>query len=373
MQWKRSDCHPEQAFFARRGACRELAKGIWASRATWPALSERSAPKGRVLCDAIAARLARFLVALLSLLSVPFLLAAETSEALLAAGRVDQAIETLDQQIRTAPTAEAYNLLCRAHFELDDWDGGIPSCEKAVSLAPGNGLYHLWLGRIYGEKADRSNFLKATGLAGKVRSEFERAVELSPGNWEARTDLAEFYLEAPGIVGGGKDKARAQAEFLTPLNPSAAHWVKGRIAERDKDTVVAEREFRAAITASQAGARAWLNLAGFYRHANRFDDMEQALRSMESSRLDHPGAFVDGASMLFRAGRDYPLAIQLLRSYLASSNTVEEAPAFKAHYLLGELLEKQGDRSAAAEEYRAALSMAHSFRPAQDALNRVTR
>jgi hypothetical protein len=36
-------CHPEQAFFARRG--------IWASRA-----------KCRVLCDTIIARLARFLI-----------------------------------------------------------------------------------------------------------------------------------------------------------------------------------------------------------------------------------------------------------------------------------------------------------------------
>jgi tetratricopeptide (TPR) repeat protein len=318
----------------------------------------------------------RFLIALVSFLSIlfsPIAVAAETPEALLAAGRVDQAMQILEQQLRTAPTAETYNLLCRAHFEFEDWDGGIPPCEKAVALAPDNGLYHLWLGRIYGEKADRSGFLKAAGLAGKVRSEFERAVELSPKSWEARTDLAEFYLEAPAIVGGGKDKARAQADQLTPLNPSMADWVRGRIAERDKDTAEAEQEFRAAVTASQGGARAWLNLAGFYRHANRFDEMERALHSMESSRLDHPGAFVDGASMLFRAGLDSPLAIQLLRNYIAFSNTVEEAPVFKAHYLLGELLEKQGDRTGAAEEYRTALSMAHNFRPAQEGLKRVTR
>ncbi len=317
---------------------------------------------------------ARLLVVLLPLiLLLPIVNAAESPESLLAAGRVDQAMQILDQQIRTAPTAEAYNLLCRAQFELDNWDAGIPACEKAVALAPDNGLYHLWLGRIYGEKADRSGFLSAAGLAGKVRSEFERAVEFSPNSWEARTDLAEFYLEAPGIVGGGKDKARAQAELLVALNPSMAHWVRGRIAEREKDPAAAEREFRAAVTASQNGARAWLNLAGFYRHADRFEEMEQALHSMESSRLDHPGAFVDGASMLFGADRDYPLAIKLLRSYLGFSNTAEEAPVFKAHYLLGELLEKQGDGPAAAEEYRMALSMAHSFRPAQDALKRVTR
>ena len=42
--------------------------------------------------------------------------------------------------------------------------------------------------------------------------------------------------------------------------------------------------------------------------------------------------------------RNTPLAIQLLKRYLASG-PVEEAPAFKAHYLLGMLLERQGDKS----------------------------
>jgi tetratricopeptide (TPR) repeat protein len=318
------------------------------------------------------ARPARFLTAL-SLLFFPLALASQNPQDLLSAGRVDQALQTLEQQLQTSPTPEAYNQLCRAHFELDAWDAGIPACEKATALEPNNGLYHLWLGRIYGEKADRSGFLSAAGLAKKVRVEFERAVELAPGSWEARTDLAEFYLEAPGIVGGGKDKARAQAELLAPLNPAMSHWVIARLAERDKNDAAAEQEYRAAIDASHGSARAWVNLAGFYRHMNRLDDMEQALRTMESRPLDHSAAQVDGAGMLLRTGRDYPMAIRLLRRYIASSSTVEEAPVFKAHNLLGEVLEKQGDRAAAAEEYRASLAMAHTFRQAQDGLKRVTR
>jgi tetratricopeptide (TPR) repeat protein len=301
------------------------------------------------------------------------IVAAQTPQDLLSTGRVDQAIQTLEQQIHTGPTAETYNLLCRARFELGAWDAGIPACEKATSLAPDNSLYHLWLGRIYGEKADHAGFLSAAGLAKKVRTEFERAVELAPSSWEARTDLAEFYLEAPGIVGGGKDKARAQAALLAPLNPAMSHWVTARIAEKSKDSAAAEREYRAAIDASNGGARAWVNLAGFYRHTSRFDDMEQALRTMESSPLDRPAALVDGAGILLRTALDYPMAIRLVRRYIASPNTVEEAPVFKAHVLLGELLEKQGDHPAAAEQYRAALAMAHGYRPALEGLKRVTR
>ncbi|MGA8272850.1 MAG: tetratricopeptide repeat protein [Candidatus Sulfotelmatobacter sp.] len=313
-----------------------------------------------------------WLQCLLAMLLLSVAAVADAPQQLLADGRVDQAVQKLEQQIQATPTAEAYNLLCRAHFELDAWDAGIPACERAVSLAPDNGLYHLWLGRIYGEKADRTSFLKAAGLAKKVRTEFERAVEFAPNSCEARTDLAEFYLEAPGIVGGGQDKARAQADVLLSLNPGMAHWVKARIAQKNKDAATAEREYRAAIDATDGGARAWLNLAGFYRHNNRLDEMEQALRTMETRPLDHPAALMDGASMLFRSGRSYPMAIRFVQRYLAS-NTVEEWPAFKAHYLLGELLEKQGDRQSAAGEYRTALSMAHTFTVAQDGLQRVAR
>jgi tetratricopeptide (TPR) repeat protein len=314
-------------------------------------------------------RIAR--AALFLALSLPARSAADSPKDLLAAGRVDDAIQTLKQQISPSPNdAEANNLLCRAYFMLEEWDHGISACERAVNLAPQNSLYHLWLGRIYGEKADRAGFMSAAGLAKKVRSEFERAVELDPKSWQARTDLAEFYLEAPGIVGGGKDKARAQAGVLASLNPAMSHYINGRIAEKNKDTATAEREYRSAIEASHGGAQAWLNLALFYRHQNRLDELEPALRTMESRPLDRPESLMDGGSILLRTGRNYALGIELVRKYL-SGPTVEEGPAFKAHYILGQLLEKQGDRSAAAQEYRAALALAHNYTRAQEALKRI--
>ena len=296
--------------------------------------------------------------------------AAASPTDLLDAGHVDEAIQSLQQQITRAPTdAEAHNLLCRSYFQLEAWERGISACERSVNLDPGKSLYHLWLGRIYGEKADRAGFLSAAGMAKKVRNEFERAVELDPNSWEARTDLAEFYLEAPGIVGGGKDKARAQADALSTLKPAMGHYILARIAEKNKDTATAEREYRAAIQASQGGAHAWLNLALFYRHTGRFEEMEQALHTMETRPTDRPESFMDGASILFRAGRNLPFAIQLLKRYLSAP--VEAEPAFRAHYLLGQLLEKQGDRPGAAEEYRAALALAHEFTRARDALKRI--
>ena len=253
----------------------------------------------------------------------------------------------------------------------DAWDPALEACQRAVSLAPQNSMYQLWLGRVYGEKADHSSIFSAPGLAKQARTAFERAVQLDPGNWEARADLGEFYAEAPGIIGGGKDKARAQAEALMPINPAMAHWVLARVAEKDKQPDVAEREYRAEIAASHSGARAWLDLAGFLRHEKRYDEMKEALHTLSSSLLDRPEALLHAAQQLFRSDLDLPFAVGLLERYLKAP--VEDGPAFKAHDLLGQIYEKQGDKRAAAEQFRAALALAHSYTGAQENLKGVER
>jgi tetratricopeptide (TPR) repeat protein len=292
---------------------------------------------------------------------------------LLEAGRVDEAIADLQAKIKTAPDdAELYNLLCRSYFALGSWDRGVSACEKAVALQPDNSRYHLWLGRAYGEKASNSNFMSAAMLAKKVRSEFETAVQLSSSSVDARTDLAEFYLEAPGIVGGGQDKAVAQAHTLARLDPAKAHWVIARIAQKNHDPAAAEKEYRAAVEASHGSANAWINLAFFYRHQERFEDMEDAINHAASAQMNTPEVLMEAAETLIDTGRNFPFAVALLQRYLSNS-MVEQAPAFKAHYLLGTVLEKMGDKQAAAQEYRTSLSLARNFSRAQEALDRLNR
>ncbi len=290
---------------------------------------------------------------------------------MLAAGRLDDAIASLQAQLQKTPSdAASYNYLCRAYFSVHDWDRAIPACEKAVSLDPRSSEYRLWLGRAYGEKADRSNPLSAAGLARKVRKQLEKAVELNPNNVDARVDLAEFYTDAPGILGGGEDKVRAQASALASIAPDKAHYVLGRLAEKKKDPTTAAREYRAAIDASHGGAFEWLNLALFYKHQNRLDEMETALRRAAVAP-GHNEILLESADLLLRSDRNPALAAQFVRRFLASDSPSEKSPLFQAHYVLGKALEKQGDRQGAAREYRAALALASNFSMAREALSRV--
>ncbi len=170
-------------------------------------------------------------------------------------------------------------------------------------------------------------------------------------------------------MGGGRDKAETQAKAIAPLNPAVAHWISARIAAKNHDTAAAENEYRAANAADPSLGRAWVDLASLLLHNNRIEGMEQVLRGLETAPVAQREALMDGASMLLRSGRDYPVAVLLCRRYLESP--VEDGPAFKAHEYLGQLLEKQGDRPAAAAEFRAALALWHNYARAQESLKRV--
>jgi tetratricopeptide (TPR) repeat protein len=299
--------------------------------------------------------------------------AAEPSpQVLLQNGQVDDAISKLNDRVSKAHNdAEAHHLLSRAYLALSDYDKAIREGERAIALEPNNADYHLWLGRAYGRKAERASWFSAASLAGKMREQVERAVQLNGNNIDARTDLAEFYLEAPSFMGGGKDKAVAQANSIEPLDRPTAHWVRAKLAEKDKNYAAAEAEYKAAV-ADGNRPDMWLSLASFYRRQNRLADMDQAVNKAIAAEK-HPtssSALFDAATLLIRAGR-IPQAANFLTKYLASKEKVEDAPAFQAHYMLGQIYEKQGDRAAAAREYTAALEMAKDYKDAREALNRV--
>src|SRR6266496_1295314 len=110
--------------------------------------------------------------------------------------------------------ARAASYLGRLLLAANDLDRAIESLEKSVALEESNAQYHLWLGRAYGQRAIHASVLKQPALARKVKKEFESASRLDPDNLEARFGLIEYYLRAPGVLGGSPKKADEQAEEI---------------------------------------------------------------------------------------------------------------------------------------------------------------
>jgi tetratricopeptide (TPR) repeat protein len=289
------------------------------------------------------------------------------ANALLQQGRMEEAATLLHETLATQPTdALAHQLLCRVYYAQEMANEAIRECEQAAAHAPTDSDIQMWLGRAYGLKASHANPFAALGLAKKVHQAFERAVELDATNVYAMNDLGEYYVAAPSIVGGGLDKAETLAATMQPQFPSQSHRLSALIAEHRKDMATAESEFREAVAAGRT-PEAYVDLGHFYRRMNQPDNVLAALQDAIEADRRKDAALVDAASILTAAHLSPELAEALLREYLTSPAKTDDAPAFKVHLQLGDLLAQRGDSAGAHREYATALALAPNYAPAHKA------
>lgn len=278
-------------------------------------------------------------------------------------GKVDAALAELD---RVPADAAAQSLRCSLYASIDRVDDALKACEAAAVLSPASSDTALALARAYGEKADRGGALTGLRMVGKIRAAFERAVQLDGKNVEALSDLGEFYVEAPAVVGGGLDKAQALVARLQPLSPARAHRLAAMVAAKRKDDARAEQEYRAELAAAST-PEAYVDLAKFYGSQKQWSAAADNARLAMERDMQHGPDTLDAAKLLVGWQREQASAQAGLKSYLQSPQKGVASYA-KAHVLLGQSLSGTGDRTKAKLEYEAALSLARDYVAAKQGL-----
>lgn len=292
----------------------------------------------------------------------------DSARAALTAGRVDEVASTLEPLVKANPKdALSHHLLCRAYYAEEQPDRAVPHCEAAVANDSGNALYQVWLGRAYGQKADKSGPFTGFSMAKRSVAAFERAFQLAPSNLEAINDLGEFYARAPGIVGGGTDKARQLAEKIQSTSPAKYHRILSLVAEKEKDFGAAEAELKKQLDLKR-NPDTMMDLVAFYDRRKRVEEATNLAKEVIAADHGRSVPSFDAATFLTEQHREAALAEKTLKEYLASSAKSDLGPTFKAHFLLGHILAASGDSNGAKDEYRTALSLAKDYGPARHAL-----
>jgi tetratricopeptide (TPR) repeat protein len=232
--------------------------------------------------------------------------------------------------------AQTWGLIGRNLFKLGEYKRAGEAFEKALAADPSNSMYALWLGKSLGRRAESANPLMAPSLASKARRWFERAVELDPRNLEALSDLLEYYLEAPGFLGGGLDKARAVAARMKEIDPAEGANAEARVALKRKEASTAEAHLRRAMELAPRQVTRVLDLATFLARHGRFEESEQLYQ--QAAKLDpkHPRLLFERAEAYIRAGRNLATARELLEQYLRAPLTPDDPPRQAAEKLLKE-------------------------------------
>ncbi|MCE9601380.1 MAG: tetratricopeptide repeat protein [Gemmatimonadetes bacterium] len=256
-------------------------------------------------------------------------------------------------------------------MRLNKADAAEKQFERAIAADPTNGNYHLWLGNAVGQQAGSASVIRQPFMARRIKAEFERAVALDPELLDARDGLIQFYLMAPGVMGGSAAKAREQQREIAKRNTFRGQLAAATVAWADKDTAGTERALRAAIAAQPDSARTVISLA---QRQVGWGRVPAAFGTLDDFLARHPGDIAvrfQIGRLAANSGQQLERGEKLLRELVAEpewESTNLRPSRAAVHYRLGMVLEKSGKKPDARAAYERAVALDPQLKPAKDAL-----
>lgn len=250
-------------------------------------------------------------------------------------------------------------------------DDAIARAESAVAQRPDDGKAWLWLGNAYGRKALEVGMLSKPKWAGKCRDAYEKAVAVAPGDPDARLSLMQYYLQAPGFLGGGVDKAQAQADALTGIGPAWGHIGRASILladDRDDDALAAYAD---AVAADPANHRALLGLISLHLGAQRINRARETVDKALARDARNPVGLYMLGRLAVEDSQRVDEGIAALETYISLDDRPEELSAAAAWWRKGLLLEKAGRKDDAVQALRTSVELDARLEPAKKDLERL--
>jgi tetratricopeptide (TPR) repeat protein len=248
--------------------------------------------------------------------------------------------------------AESHYYLSLALTGLQRYDDAQDQVEEAIDINENVAKYHLVRGQILGQKAMTANVFSQGLLAPKIKNAFLRASELDPSNIEARQALYNYYVMAPGIMGGSEEKAFEQANAVVKLNPYRGYILLANYYNRiKKDTIEAEKHFKKAIASDPERGGGYKQLAYLYMNKKMFPEAYAQMQRYVDLEPKNPDSYDSYADVL-KAEQKYDQAIE---KYLyALSVDKAFSPSI---FSLAECYELKGQKQKAKETYQWYLSV----------------
>src|SRR5262245_51068025 len=251
-------------------------------------------------------------------------------------------------------------------------DEAVTAFERAVALDPNSSLYYMWLGHAYTRQLSTAGFLRKAFIARRSGEAYNMAVKLDPSSLDAAEARLDFFLGAPGIVGGGVDKARAEAARLATLDAYRGGIASARIAEHEKQLPEAERLYRSLMAEYPDRSAAVDALMTILLNAQRFDEAFKIVDDRLARRPDETASLYNLGRVASVSGQQLARGEAVLRRFLTLT-TADPARQSNAHYRLGMIKEKTGDAQAAAAEYQAAIDLYPRHAAAAAALKQLNK
>jgi hypothetical protein len=296
---------------------------------------------------------------------------------------------------------------CREEIQQERAEEAIVWGKKAVALAPAGAEANYHLALAYSLKLDRSSGLGRLSPAKKYKSALEKTIELDPGHLRARNLLFIYLLEAPGLAGGGVNKAKIQAAEIAKLDKKAGYRLQAAIFQKKEEWDQAEKECKAYLALDPKELDAAATPANFYRSRKNPAGAEgvwkdylavqpknlEALLELGQLRVEMEkcnaakesflvGLKASGGDVRFHyqlgrlsalTGRDPEEGLSHLQAYLGKTPPPGNPTWADAYWRMGNIYEKSGNKRAAVQSYQKALEINPKDKNAKDSLKTLDK
>jgi tetratricopeptide (TPR) repeat protein len=279
------------------------------------------------------------------------------------------ALAAADALTKATPNdANAWVMLVRARLQARQAENAIAAGEKAIALGPRNAQAFYWLGNAYGSRIGEVGMLSKMTIASKLRDAFEQAVRLDPALIDARSSLIEFYLQAPAMIGGGVDKARAQATAIAKYDRARGLMAQARIAMYEEKPAEALKAYEQAYVLQPDSAQVRLSLIMGYQQSKRWKDAYAMAKQWTVDQPKQAAPFYQIGRIAAESGQYLPEGEAALHAFLKLERENGDPEPKHARYRLGQVLAKAGRKDEARAELQAALKIDPNFKEAKVAL-----
>lgn len=304
-------------------------------------------------------------------------------------------------------TAEYWVLAARMKLAFGVTEDAVTLAERAVAADPNSAEAHTTLAKAYGQKALKANMFSQMGLARSAKKEVDRALQLDPANIGANNFLIDYLMNAPGIVGGDKNKAREIATSMIKTDAMEGNFAWARIAQHEKQPAEALKYFKAAVQAAPKSYRAHANLgnayitvepkdwkaaeaeaktalqldpdrhggytilAAVYAHDKRWNELEELLARCEKQIADNLTPYLQAGNQALNDKSDLPRAERYLRKYLSQQPEGLMPSLAFAHWRLAMTLERENKKPEAITELETAVRLDPDLEGAKKDLKRL--
>ena len=254
----------------------------------------------------------------------------------------------------------------------NETEEGIRQFERCVAIDEKSSECHEWLGNALGNAAQHASKFKLPFLARRTKKEFDRAVELDPNNVDARFGVLQYFMYAPGFLGGSAEKAREQATEIDKRSKLRGALAFGTLAEHDKNVKDAEAAYQRATAIAPDSVAGYNSLVNMYAREKRWTDAFAALDRLKAHMPSEGNVDLTIARVAYVSGE------QLAKGEAAAKHWIASPPKeatvnthATAHLRLGQIYEKTARKELARAEFEKALSLNPKNEDAKKGLDSV--